>query len=128
MTTTDALAADAPQGQSVAMTISNAMVRPYKTHLGRGPTKVRTDFAGPDTLLCTLEDSLTPAERNLAKMGEEQRLRDIRELFQYASEDEFRGIVEKATGRKVRAFISGIDVREDVSVELFYLEPQGEES
>ena len=108
--------------------VSDAMVRLYKQQFGRGPTKVRTTFAGADTLLCTVQDSLTPAERNLVKMGETQRLRDVRMFFQYATEDEFRGVVEEITGRKIRAFISGIDVREDVSVELFYLEPQSDES
>jgi len=104
--------------------ISRQMVRLYKDQFGRGPTKVRTDFAGPDVLLCTLEDSLTPAERSLAKMGEHQRLRDTRLYFQHATEEEFKGVVERVLGRKVRAFISGIDTAQDVSAELFYLEPQ----
>jgi uncharacterized protein YbcI len=109
---------------SVHAEISRAMVRLYKDRFGRGPTKARTDFAGPDVLLCTLEDSLTPAERSLAAMGEHQRLRDTRLFFQHASEDEFCGVVERILGRKVRAFISGIDTGQDTSAELFYLEPQ----
>ncbi len=124
--TTDAHVADAPEGQSVTAAVSNAMVKLYKEQFGRGPTKTRTAFAGPDTLLCTLQDSLTPAERNLVKMGENQRLRDVRMFFQHASEDEFRATVEEITGRKVWAFVSGIDVCEDVSAEVFYLEPQGD--
>ncbi|MDQ3725071.1 MAG: DUF2294 domain-containing protein [Actinomycetota bacterium] len=109
---------------SVHAEISRAMVRLYKDQFGRGPTKVRTDFAGPDVLLCTLEHSLTPAERSLAAMGEHQRLRDTRLFFQHATEDEFRGVVERILGRKVRGFISGLDTTQDISVELFYLEPQ----
>ena len=124
--TTDALTADAPRGQSVPAAVSNAMVRLYKEQFGRGPTKTRTHFAGPDTLICTLQDSLTQAELNLVKLGETQRLRDVRMFFQYACEDEFRATVEEITGRKVWAFISGIDVCEDVSIEVFYLEPEGE--
>jgi uncharacterized protein YbcI len=100
------------------------MVRLYKEQFGRGPTKAQTHFAGPDIVLTTLKDSLTPAERNLVAMGEHQRLRDTRMFFQYATEDEFRGIIERIVGRKVVAFISGIDTTTDVSVELFYLEPQ----
>jgi len=109
---------------SVHAEISRAMVRLYKDQFGRGPTKVRTDFAGPDVLLCTLERSLTPAERSLAAMDEHQRLRDTRLFFQHATEHEFRGVVERILGRKVRGFISGIDTTQDISVELFYLEPQ----
>ena len=104
--------------------VSNAMVGLYKDQFGLGPTKARTSFAGPDVLLCTLEETFTPAERNLVAMGEEQRLRDTRIYFQYATETVFRETVEQLTGRKVRGFISGVDVRQDISAELFYLEPQ----
>ena len=109
------------------MQVSNEMVRIYKTQFGRGPTKARTDWAGPDTLISTLENSLTPAERNMVAMGEHQRLRDTRMFFQYAAEEEFRSIIERLTGRKVRAFVSGIDTHRDVSSEIFYLAPSGED-
>ena len=105
--------------------LSNAMVRLYKEQFGRGPTKARSVYAGPDAVLCTLENSFTPAEAALVRMGEHQRLRDTRMFFQYATEDEFRETVEQITGRKVRAFVSGVDVERDVSSELFYLEPTG---
>ena len=111
-------------GGGVLATISNEMVRLHKEHLGRGPTKARTYFAGRDTLVCVLEDSLTPVERNLTEMGEYSRVREIRLLFQYTAEKSFIECVEQATGRKVRAFISGIDARTDVSSETFVLEPE----
>jgi uncharacterized protein YbcI len=109
---------------SLLLKVSNEMVRIYKEQFGRGPTKARTDWAGPDALLCTLRDSFTQAEKNLAGMGEHQRLRDTRMFFQYATEDEFTGAVEEVVGRKVIAFISGLDTRQDVSAELFYFEPR----
>ena len=121
--TLDAHTADATEGRSVQAAVSNEMVRLYKEQFGRGPTKVRTNYAGPDTLIATIQNSLTPAEHNLLKMGEEQRLRETRMLFQHAIEDQFRGAVETITGRKVWAFVSGMDAREDVSIEVFYLEP-----
>ena len=105
--------------------LSNAMVRLYKEQFGRGPTKARSVYAGPDAVLCTLENSFTRAEEALVRMGEHQRLRDTRMFFQYATEDEFRETVEQIIGRKVRAFVSGVDVKRDVSSELFYLEPSG---
>ena len=106
----------------VVLQLSNEMVRIYKELFGRGPTRARADWAGPDALLCTLEDSLTPAERKMAELGEHQRLRDIRTFFQHASESDFRESVERITGRKVRAFVSGIDTGQDVSSEVFYFE------
>jgi uncharacterized protein YbcI len=106
--------------------ISNEMVRLYKDYFGRGPTKVRTNWAGPDVLVAVLEDTLAPAERNLVKMGEHQRLRDTRMFFQYATVREFGEPVERLTGRKLKAFISGVDTEaEGLSVELFVLHPVG---
>jgi uncharacterized protein YbcI len=115
--------ADAAEGQSIHMAVSNAMVKLYKEQFGRGPTKARTHHAGPDTIICTLQDSMTPAERNLVAMGEQQRLRDTRMFFQYATEPDFVAAVEEITGRHVWAFVSGIDAARDVSAEIFYLEP-----
>jgi uncharacterized protein YbcI len=108
---------------SVRAEISREMVRLYKELFGRGPTKAKTEFAGPDVVLCTLEHSLTQAEKALADMGEHQRLRDTRLYFQYATEEKFQEVIERVVGRKVRAFISGMDTSKDVAAELFYLEP-----
>ena len=115
-------------GLSVSAAISNEMVRLYKAQFGRGPTSVRTLFAGPDTISVILEDTLTPAERNLVTMGEHQRLRDIRIFFQYATVREFCEPIERLTNRKVRAFHSSIDTLADgISVETFILHPAGYE-
>jgi uncharacterized protein YbcI len=103
--------------------LSNAMVRLYKELFGRGPTKAHSAYATPDIVICTLEDSLTAAERKLVELGEHQALRDTRMLFQHASDDEFIQTVETITGRVVRAFVSGIDTGNDVSSEVFYLVP-----
>jgi uncharacterized protein YbcI len=103
--------------------LSNAMVRIYKESFGRGPTKARTHYAGPDILVATLENSLTAAERSMVALDEHQRVREIRMFFQHASERDFTEAVEQITGRKVRAFISGTDTHSDVSCEVFYLEP-----
>ena len=55
--------------QSLLASVSNEMVRLYKQQFGRGPTKARTHWGGPDALIVFLEDTLTPAERNMVKMG-----------------------------------------------------------
>jgi uncharacterized protein YbcI len=115
-----------PVDLSVAAAISNELVRMYKRQFGRGPTSTRTLFAGPDTIVVVLEDTLTPAERNLVALGEHQRLRDMRTFFQYAAVREFCEPIERLTGRKVRAFLSSIDtVADGLSVETFLLHPEG---
>ena len=113
---------------SVQMQISNEMVRLYKEQFGRGPTRARTNWAGSDIVVTVLEDTLTPAERNLVKLGEHQRLRDLRMFFQYASVREFCEPVERLTGRKVRAFHSHIDTQaHGMAMEVFVLHPEGYE-
>jgi uncharacterized protein YbcI len=104
--------------------LSEAMVRIYKEQFGRGPTKAHSVFATEDLLVCTLENSLTPAELRMVELGEHQRVRDIRTFFQHASEPEFITNVEQITGRRVRAFVSGTDTNHDVSSEVFYLHPE----
>lgn len=114
--------------RSVLTEISNEMVRLYKQQFGRGPTAVRSYWAGPDVLVAVLEDTLSPAERNLVRMGEPERLRETRLFFQYASIKEFCQPVERLTGRRVKAFISGTDAEVDgLSVETFVLHPEGAE-
>ena len=105
--------------------ISNEMVRIYKDQFGRGPTKTRTQWAGPDVLLVTLEKTLTPAEHSLCRLGEHTRLRDLRQLFQYAELERFCEPIERLTGRKVRSFISGIDTVSDLATEMFVMHPTG---
>jgi uncharacterized protein YbcI len=115
---------DDPQASKLA-DISREMVRLYKEQFGRGPTRARSEFAGADLIVCTLEDTLTPAERRMAQFGDHQRLRDLRLYFQYATKAQFCEVIERALGRKVRAFISGMDTSKDVAAELFYLESAG---
>ena len=112
-----------PDAYAVRAEISREMVRIYKDQLGRGPTKVRTDFLGRDTLLVTLERTLTPAEQTMVGLGEHTRVRERRLFLQSAAEAEFRSTVERVMGRTVRGFVSGIDVTEDIASELFYLDP-----
>jgi uncharacterized protein YbcI len=114
---------DASVGHLLAQ-VSNAMVRIYKEDFGRGPTRSVSHFAGPDAIICVLRDSLTRAELRLVEIGEVERMRETRLVFQHASEERFRGAVEEITGRRVEAFVSGIDGNVDVSLEYFALAPQ----
>jgi uncharacterized protein YbcI len=109
---------------SPTLEIANAMVRAYKDALGRGPTKCRVHFAGADTLVVVLEDTMTVQERNLASLGEDAALRQYRLVLTRALEDRSRSIVERAVGRRTLAFVSGFDTVRDVAVEVFTLAPE----
>jgi uncharacterized protein YbcI len=111
------------QAASPLTAISNAMVRLHKEQFGRGPSNVRSHFAGPDTLVCVLDDVLLPAERKLVEMGDHQRVRETRMAFQVATTEEFVNSIEEIVNRKVRAFSSGTDVIQNVVFENFAFEP-----
>jgi uncharacterized protein YbcI len=117
-------AIDADQSGTTLLAVSNAMVRLHKEQLGRGPTLARSYFAGPDTLVCTLEDALLPAERTMVEMGEHHRVRETRTFLQGASQDRFVEAVEELVHRKVRAFASAIDPAPGVLFEVFSFEPE----
>lgn len=114
----------AQTGGSLLQDVSNAMVALHKVQFGRGPTKAQSHFAGPDALLCVMEDALLPAERAMVDMGEQQRVRETRMFFQVATADQFVAAVEAITGRTVRAFASAIDPDPGVVMENFVFEPE----
>jgi uncharacterized protein YbcI len=116
---------EAPVEQgSLLLALSNAMVKLHKEQFGRGPTKARSHFAGPDTLVCVLSDLLLPAERKLVEMGNQERVIDSRTSFQYATRPEFIAAAEQIVQRKVTAFASGIDPDKNVAFETFTFEPR----
>jgi uncharacterized protein YbcI len=102
--------------------VSNAMIALHKDQFGRGPGHARSYFAGPDALVCVLEDALLPAEQKLVVMGEHQRVRETRVAYQAAAEEEFVEAVERIVSRKVRAFASATDVARNVVFENFVFE------
>jgi uncharacterized protein YbcI len=106
-------------GEMRAM-ISKEIVRLQAEYYGKGPTKAKT-YIVDDLVVVVLEESFTRAEKTLAERGEREAIQHIRRRFQQAMADSFTSVVEQATGRKVRAFLSETDIEQDVSVETFLL-------
>jgi uncharacterized protein YbcI len=105
--------------------ISTELVQLHSRHYGKGPTKAKTHLVD-DTVLCVLRGGFTTVERTLITTGEQQSVLQMRRSFQQVMEDEFRGVVEKATGRKVIAYMSMVHTEPDLAAELFILEPLDE--
>jgi uncharacterized protein YbcI len=114
---------DEIRGDGVLSKVSNGLVSLHKEQFGRGPTRARSNFAGRDTLVCTLEDALLPAERMMVELGDEQRVREARGAMQAATAEKFVRVVEDLVQRKVTAFSSAVDPAKDVVWEIFNLEP-----
>jgi uncharacterized protein YbcI len=94
---------------AVRARISNEMVRLHSEYYGRGPTKTKVYVDG-DLVAVVLEETFTAAEKTLIARGESEGIQDIRRRFQRAMADQFRSIVEQATGREVRSFLSETDL------------------
>lgn len=112
-----------PERGSVAAQISREIVQLHANMYGRGPTKAKT-HVHDSYVLCLLEDVFTPAERTLVQSGNTDQVHATRSAFQDAVSEDFIAIVEQATGRSVRAFMSCIHVDPEMSAELFLLEPE----
>src|SRR3954451_16181879 len=100
--------------------ISREIVRLQSEYYGKGPTRAKT-YIVEDLVVVVLEESFTRAEKTLADRGERDAIQHIRRRFQQHMADSFISIVEQATGRTVRAFLSETDIDQDVSVETFLL-------
>ena len=100
--------------------ISRQMVRLQAEYYGKGPTRAKT-YIVEDLVVVVLEESFTRAEKTLAERGERDAIQHIRRRFQQQMSESFSSIVEQATGRKVRAFLSETNIEQDVSVETFLL-------
>jgi uncharacterized protein YbcI len=109
----------------VSADISREMVRLYKTQFGRGPTKVRTQWAGDDMIVVVLENTLSPPSATWCAWASISGPRHP-DVLQYATVREFCEPVEHLTGRKVRSFLSAIDTEVDgLAMETFLLHPEG---
>jgi uncharacterized protein YbcI len=102
--------------------ISTGLVQLHSRYYGKGPTKAKTHMVD-DMVVSILRGGFTTVERTLVDTGEAESVYQMRRTFQQSMEDEFRRVIEEATGRNVIAYMSSIHVDPDLAVELFMLEP-----
>jgi uncharacterized protein YbcI len=110
-----------PETTGLLTDVSRGLVRLHREYYGKGPRKAKAYMVN-DTLVSILEGGFTIVERTLIEQGNADVVHDIRLSFHRAMENEFRGIVEKAMGRKVVAYMSQIHHDPDLVVDLFVLE------
>ena len=108
---------------TMALAISNAVVRLTREYTGRGPTKARTHIH-PDAIMTLLADTLTKGERALVERGEQDLVYEMRRAFQRAMRDDLCAAVEMITERQVIAFFSDTHIDPDMAIESFVLAPQ----
>ena len=114
---------DEPDQRSLGQmrsTISTEIVRLQAEYYGQGPTRAKT-YIDDDLVVVVLEETFTRAEKTLIEHGDKAPIEEIRRRFQARMAQDFTSVVEQATGRKVRTFLSESNVEDDVAVEIFLL-------
>jgi uncharacterized protein YbcI len=109
------------QGSALA-DITTGIIRLFREHYGRGPTKGKTYLMDDRYVLCVLEQTMTTVEQTLSEAGQVDLVRKVRLTFQEEMAAEFTAVVEKALGRKVIAYHSQLTTDPDLGFELFVLE------
>ena len=115
-----------PAGK-LALAISTAVVRALASTTGRGPTRAKTTL-GENAVFVVLQDTLTRGERSLVDAGEARAVLELRRLWQGVMRTDCSREIEELTGRKVIGFMSDNHIDPDIAVEVFILEPVGEDA
>lgn len=110
-----------PDTSSIQLEIANAIVRAHKELFGRGPTRARVSVHG-STVVCVLGDCLTTAERTLVQNGRRDSVAQLRNAMHNVARPTLMRIVERLTGRRVAACVTGIDLEADEQVATFRLD------
>jgi uncharacterized protein YbcI len=109
---------DHASGGELLTRISNEIVRAQKHFFGKGPTSAKS-YMLDDLLLVVMRGSMTTAERSMIEFGQQDEVRQFRQVFENEMTERLVGIVEQLTGRKVLGYQSQIVFEPDVVVELF---------
>jgi uncharacterized protein YbcI len=109
------------KGGELNAALASAIVGIHTNHLGRGPSSASA-FHHDDVAAVVMRDVLSGVERTLCRTGSARAVTDMRRLYQETMEADFTIAVERLTGRRVTAFISGNNADPDIAVELFVLD------
>ncbi len=107
-------------GGELNSAVTSALVGIQTDYLGRGP-KTALTFHHGNVVVTLMHDALTHAEESLTRDDQADVVNHMRHLFQLVMEPAFREAVERLTGRRVTAFISGNHFDPDVAAEMFIL-------
>jgi uncharacterized protein YbcI len=88
---------DRPQGSSLHVELSNAIVGFMREYTGRGPTKSRTSIRD-NVVVVMLEQTLTKGEQVLVEKGRIEQVLTLRREYQEAMREESSARVAELTG------------------------------
>lgn len=113
-----------PSDQEVAASISREITTIHEESYGEPVRECETTLFG-DSVICLLEIDLLPHEHTLLNGGAaavEDSILRTRKSYQQAIGPTFIATIERATGRKVTAFLSETHLDPPFSLEYFRLD------
>jgi uncharacterized protein YbcI len=114
-------APDGLRGGELNSAVATAVVRVYRTYVGRGPTKAQA-FYSRNLLVLLLEDTLTRQELTLASNGGAEAARQLRRQLQRTMREPLVGAIEELTACKVVALMGDNHIQPDLAMALFVLD------
>ena len=102
--------------------VTNGIVGLFAEYYGRGPTRAKSYLLDDTYVVTVLRDTMTTVERTLADVGHGEQVRSVRLTFQEAMAASFKGVVERAFGRRVASYHSQLLIDADIGFEMFVLE------
>ena len=107
-----------------AVEISNQLTRSHRESFGRGASNVKTVIQKGFVVIVS-RGCLYAVREDDDPWGARAARHGGRFAFQQMMRDDYLGIVEAVTGRKVRAFLSQNHIDPPIAVEIFVLESEG---
>jgi uncharacterized protein YbcI len=114
---------DGLSGGELNAALTDELVGIQSEYLGRGPATASTFYHG-NAIITLMHNALTKAETLLAQKGRASEVSEVRGLFRQQMEADFRAAVERLTGRKVLALISGHHLEPDIAATIFILDDE----
>jgi uncharacterized protein YbcI len=112
------------EGGQLLVTLCNGLVGLLREFAGRGPSKCKAHWAGPDLIVVLLRGGFTTAEQTLYEAGQGLAVRDSQHALSDVLETRMTELVQNTAARKVEAFMSASHQDPDLRALLFMLEPQ----
>ena len=112
-------------GQSLLAQISNEMVRAQKQFFGKGPTEAKS-YILDDLLIIVMRGGMTTAEKTMLEFGQQDQVRQFRQLFENEMTERLTDMIERLTERKVLTYQSQVMFDPDIVIEMFVFDSAAE--
>jgi uncharacterized protein YbcI len=112
---------DDDSGASLLRQISGEMVALQKQYWGKGPRHVKSYILN-DLVLIVMRGGLTVAERTMVELGQQDLVRQFRQVFENNITDERSAVIARLAKREVLVAQGQIMFDPDVVIEIFVLD------